>query len=66
MKGWVVVFSDNLAVTVELRRLVLHENGIAAIVLNKRDSSYLFGSVELWVQETDAERAMEFIRNTSV
>ena len=65
MKGWVVIYSDGLLAAVELRRVVLEEQGIPAIVLNKRDSSYLFGFLELFVREEDAESAMELIRPTN-
>ena len=47
MNGWTVVYSDGFPPAVELRRAVLEEHGIPAVVLNKRDSSYLFGFVEL-------------------
>ncbi|MDG2208605.1 MAG: DUF2007 domain-containing protein [Flavobacteriales bacterium] len=65
MKGWVVIYSDGLLAAVELRRAVLEEQDIPAIVLNKRDSSYLFGFLELLVREEDAESAMELIRPTN-
>lgn len=65
MKGWVVIYSDGLLAAVELRRVVLEEQDIPAIVLNKRDSSYLFGFLELLVREEDAESAMELIRPTN-
>ena len=41
----------------ELRRAVLEQHEIPAVVLNKRDSSYLFGFVELLVQDEDFDRA---------
>lgn len=41
----------------ELRRAVLEQHDIPAVVLNKRDSSYLFGFVELRVQNEDLDRA---------
>ena len=65
MKGWVVIYSDGLLAAVELRRAVLEEQDLPAIVLNKRDSSYLFGFLELLVREEDAESAMELIRPTN-
>lgn len=61
MNGWTVVYSDGFPPAVELRRTVLEGHEIPAVVLNKRDSSYLFGLVELLVQDEDAERAMEIL-----
>lgn len=63
MNGWQVVYSDGFPPAVELRRAVLEENGIPAVILNKRDSSYLFGYVELLVQEEDVERARAVLQD---
>ena len=57
MNGWSVVYSDGFPPAVELRRAVLEQHDIPAVVLNKRDSSYLFGFVELRVQNEDLDRA---------
>lgn len=57
MNGWSVVYSDGFPPAVELRRAVLEQHEIPAVVLNKRDSSYLFGFVELLVQDEDFDRA---------
>tara|TARA_B100000767_G_scaffold62153_2_gene58037 strand:- start:5613 stop:5828 length:216 start_codon:yes stop_codon:yes gene_type:complete len=59
MEGWTVVYSDSFPLAVELRRSVLDQLKIPAVVLNKRDSSYLFGLVELLVQDQDRDRALE-------
>ena len=66
MNGWTVVYADGFPPAVELRRAVLEEHGIPAVVLNKRDSSYLFGFVELLVQEADAVRAESLIGGASL
>lgn len=63
MNGWQVIYSDGFPPAVELRRAVLEENGIPAVILNKRDSSYLFGFVELLVQDEDAERARAVLQD---
>lgn len=63
MNGWQVVYSDGFPPAVELRRSVLEENGIPAVILNKRDSSYLFGFVELLVQDEDADRARAVLQD---
>lgn len=62
MNGWKVVYADGFPPAVELRRVILEENGIPAVVLNKRDSSYLFGFVELLVQDEDIEKAEALIK----
>jgi hypothetical protein len=62
MNGWQVVYSDGFPPAVELRRAVLEENGIPSVILNKRDSSYLFGFVELLVQDEDVNRAKALLQ----
>lgn len=37
------------------------ENGINAIIVNKKDSSYLFGELELYVMPNDAIQAKHII-----
>ena len=66
MNGWTVIYTDGFPPAVELRRAVLEEHGIPAVVLNKRDSSYLFGFVELLVQVEDVPRAESLISGTSI
>ena len=58
---WVSVFSSDKGYEVEIARMVLQEAGIEAIVLNKRDSSYRFGEVELCVPSGDALRALHIL-----
>lgn len=63
--NWVKVYTTSDPVTAEIVKQGLIENDIAAIVMNKRDSSYLtFGVIEVLVNEKDAERAETFINST--
>ncbi len=46
----------------ELLRQHLEEEDIYAVVLNKRDSSYVsFGSVELYVHESNRDEALKLM-----
>ncbi|EEI90964.1 hypothetical protein HMPREF0765_3511 [Sphingobacterium spiritivorum ATCC 33300] len=40
---------------------MLLENEVNAVVLNKQDSSYLFGKIELYVNANDVEKANALI-----
>ncbi len=40
---------------------LLRENGIEATVVNKRDSAYLIGHAEVYVQAADKEKALEIV-----
>ena len=62
-KGWVKIVTYTKSVEAEIVRQMLDENGIAAVVLNKQDSSYLFGKIEIYVNEQDEETAKGLINN---
>lgn len=60
-KNWVKVYSHSDFLKAELIRQLLIENAIEAVMLNKKDSSYHFGEVQIWTAETDAEAAKAVI-----
>jgi hypothetical protein len=60
-KDWVCIASYGLAAIAELNKAVLETVGIPAIVVNKSDSSYHFGDVELFVKRDDAIRAKRIL-----
>jgi hypothetical protein len=49
-KGWVKI-SDGSANDIDLKRAILQAQDINVVVINKQDSSYLFGSAELYVPQ---------------
>ncbi|MDR0710902.1 MAG: DUF2007 domain-containing protein [Prevotellaceae bacterium] len=62
--GWVKIYESADAVSVELLRQRLDEEGIYAVVLNRRDSELLMlniGEVELYVHESSREAAAKLI-----
>ena len=56
--NWIKIYTSTNVIEAEVILAMLHENGIEAVEMNKRDSSYLsFGSIELYcpaMQVTDA------------
>ncbi len=46
---------------VELKSALLKGRGINGIVLNKQDSSYLFGEAELYVRQDEVLRAKRIL-----
>ncbi len=54
----------------ELLKQVLLDNEIEAFVINRQDSSYHFGDIEVYVKQIDFEKAKlicdEFENNTSL
>jgi len=51
-KGWVTILST-ASNEAELKCALLKSHGIDAVIINKQDSSYLFGSAELYVRQDD-------------
>lgn len=54
MEGWIKVYSSDSQVQVEIAKSILLENNIDSIDVSKKDSSYVFGEIELYVQENNA------------
>lgn len=52
-KHWVKLFITGNPVQAEITKQMLEEHGVAAVVLNKQDSSYRFGQIELYVHESE-------------
>lgn len=59
---WQKVFSSSNAHEAEIISGYLKNEGIEAVTINKKDSSYnLFGLVEIYVHDEDVERAKELL-----
>lgn len=52
-KGWVKIRTYSKAIEAEIVKQMLEEHEIPAVLLNKQDSSYLFGKIELYVNEAN-------------
>lgn len=64
MEGkWVRVYSSADLFRVEVIKGLLAEHNIEGVVVNKKDSAYLFGEVELFVNVEDAFLANQIISN---
>ncbi|HUX54366.1 MAG TPA: DUF2007 domain-containing protein [Williamwhitmania sp.] len=64
MEGWVLIHSFNDAFTAEIARQVLLNSDIEAVVVNKRDSSYVtLGNVELYVEPANVAIANELLKD---
>jgi len=59
--NWAKIFSTETQYKAELLKGLLEENDIEAIVINKKDSAYLFGELELFVHIDDVLQAKHII-----
>jgi hypothetical protein len=62
--GWKKVFGTTHLMQAEWLKSVLEENGIAAVVLNKRDSALTVGEIELYVQPDNVMAALNLIEKS--
>ncbi len=62
-KDWIKIKIYTNPLEAEIVKQMLEENGIAAVLLNKQDSSYLIGKLELYVSEDQKAAALELINN---
>jgi len=60
-ENWVLLKTTSDDFTAEIISGMLKENQIEPIVMNKRDSEFLLGEVELYVQNTDLEKAKQLL-----
>ncbi len=56
-----VVYTSNKAYEIELLKKYLADHDIISFSINKQDSSYHFGEIELYVDKDDAIRAKRLI-----
>lgn len=62
-KNWKQVFLSGQMYQAEIARELLVNNGINAVVLNQKDSSYTsFGSIEVYVNDEDESKAIEILK----
>lgn len=63
-KDWVIVYTTDKLYQAELFRRNLGDHGIGAVIINKMDSTYRFGEIEVYVKRDQVLRAkwlaMEF------
>lgn len=61
MEGWTLVYRGNKIHEIELIKAQLQEFNIVSVIVNKQDSVYLIGDIELYVPVNDAFNANQLI-----
>ncbi len=61
-KGWIKIQTYTDIIRGEIDKQMLEENGIPAVLLNKQDSSFMFGKIDLFVNEKDFRQAQRLIQ----
>ena len=64
MKDWVKVYTASKDYEINLAKGVLAENDIESKEISQKDSSFLIGSIDLYVHEKDAAKAKEILEKS--
>ena len=65
-EGWTKLNTHTDELSALLEKQVLEENGIVGVLINKQDSSFKFGKVELYVQDEQLDAARGLLGNESI
>ncbi len=60
-KDWVLIYSAGNIFQAELLKGRLNDEGIVCDLINKKDSSFAFGDIELYVYLADEQKARAII-----
>ena len=66
MENWKTVYTTDQLHKAELVRDFLREKIIDAVVMNKKDSAYGIGDIELYVTPEDQNAATELIKKLNI
>ncbi|MGE5383063.1 MAG: putative signal transducing protein [Omnitrophica WOR_2 bacterium] len=61
MEGWTQIYAGTRIEEIDFFKELLEENNIIAVIVNKQDSIYLIGEIELYVPVEDAFNANQII-----
>ncbi|MFO8066622.1 MAG: DUF2007 domain-containing protein [Bacteroidales bacterium] len=64
--NWEKIYASTVEHRVEIVKAVLKDHDINAVSVNKKDWSYLFGEIELYVQTDDVIKAMSIINKENL
>jgi len=56
-KEKVLIYTTNQQYQADILKNILYDKGISCFIINKKDSSYLFGDIELYVFQDDVMQA---------
>lgn len=59
--SWVKIYTSHQYIKSEIVRQVLIDHEIEAVLMNKQDSAYKFGEVEIYIHQSNFDKAIELI-----
>jgi hypothetical protein len=64
--NWVKIYSTNQIQQPEIIKFILAEANIPCSSINKKDSSYIFGSIEVYVPEEHVAEAINLLKEHKI
>ena len=61
-KGWEKIFETPSELKIEIARQILDDNEIEAVILNRKDSFYQIGEIEIFVRRDDILKAKQALK----
>jgi hypothetical protein len=65
-KNWVCIYSTTFTYQAEIIKDLLDTNDIDAVIINKQDSTYLFGTLEIYVERDNTIRSKHLLNNVDL
>lgn len=62
-KGWVKILSSDKLYRIEIAKDLLEDDGIESVIVNQKDSLYLFGEIDLYVKKENYDKAVIIVKN---
>ena len=61
-KDWVIAYATNQLYQADIFKKVLSDHNIESIIINKQDTNYKFGDVEVYVKRDQILRAKKLVQ----
>lgn len=65
-ENWKIVFTASKMYEIQIIKGLLAENDIESVEISKKDSSFLFGRIELYVHTDNVLRAKQLINKSNL
>ena len=64
--NWQKIYSTGIEYKIEIVKAVLKDAGIDSVIVNKKDSAYLFGEIELYVHTDHVLKSKQIINKEAL
>jgi len=61
LDNWIVIYTSAQLYEAEMVRSIMADNEIECVIMNKKDSTYGFGEIEVYVPTEEAFKAKQLI-----